>query len=111
MRSIKSISMRSTAILGQSHEQVLQLQEVDLGDHGHRHEVEIIDGVGHAGYQIDQHEKHSQITLAHEEVLQLQEVDLGEHGHRHGVVSSDGVGHEGYQIDQREKHSQIRLVT
>ena len=37
-----------------SHSQVLQLQEVDHGELGHRHEVQSNDKVGHVGYQIDQ---------------------------------------------------------
>ena len=51
--------MKSTKRQDGSHKEVLQLQEVDLGEHGHRHEVESSDGVGHEGYQIDQREKHS----------------------------------------------------
>ena len=61
MWGIKLISMRSPVKLGESQEQVPQLKEVDLGEHGHRHEVESSDEVGHAGYQIDQHEKPSKI--------------------------------------------------
>ena len=37
--------------------QVPQLQEVELGEHGHFHEVESRDEVDHEGYPIDQHSK------------------------------------------------------
>ena len=59
MWGIITISMKCTNRQDGSHEEVLQLQEVDPGEHGHRREVESSDGVGHVGYQIDQHEKHS----------------------------------------------------
>ena len=51
------MSIRSTVRFDKSHEQVPQLQEVDLGEHGHCHEVENSDEVGHAEYQIDHHSK------------------------------------------------------
>ena len=53
------MSIRSTVRFGKSHEQVPQLQEVDLGEDGHRHEVQGSDKVGHAGYQIGWHGKHN----------------------------------------------------
>ena len=53
--------MRSTIRSSESHAQVLQLQEVDLGEHGHCHEEQSSDEVGHVGYQIDQHERHYEI--------------------------------------------------
>ena len=60
MWGIKLISMRSTIRLSESHAQLIQLTEVvDLGEHGHRHEVQSSDEVGHAGYPIDQHEEHN----------------------------------------------------
>ena len=49
--------MRSTFRLGESREQVFKLQEADLGEHGHCHAVQSSDEIGHAMYQIDQHEK------------------------------------------------------
>ena len=39
MRGIKLTSMRSTIGLDESHEEVPQLLEVELGEHGHFHEV------------------------------------------------------------------------
>ena len=36
-------------------QKVLQPQEVDLGKHGHFHEVQSSHEVVHLGYQIDQH--------------------------------------------------------
>ena len=56
---IITISMRSTNRQDGSHDEVLQLQEADLGEHRHRHEVESSDEVDHAGYQIDQCEKYN----------------------------------------------------
>ena len=54
--------MRSTIRLSESHEQVLQLPEVDLGEHGHRHEAQSSDEGGHVRWdQIDQYEKHNWI--------------------------------------------------
>ena len=61
MWGIKFIRIRSPFRLGDSHEQVPQLQEVGHGEHGHRLEVESSDEVGHVGYQIDQHERHYEI--------------------------------------------------
>ena len=51
--------MKSTNRQDGSHKEVLRLQEADLGEHRHRHEVESSDEVDHAGYQIDQREKHT----------------------------------------------------
>ena len=59
MHCIKPINMKSTKRQDGSHKEILQLQKVDLGEHGHRHEVQSSDQVGHVGYQIDQHEKHN----------------------------------------------------
>ena len=53
--------MRTTIGLSELHSQVLQLQEVGLGVHGHRHEVQSIEQVGHVGYHIDQHEEYNWI--------------------------------------------------
>ena len=50
--------MKSTNRLDESHAQVLQLQEVGHGEHGHRHEVQSNDKAGHVGYQIDQLDNH-----------------------------------------------------
>ena len=61
MWGIKLNSMRSTIRLSESHEQVSQLPEVDLGERGHRHEVQSSDEVGNVRYQNDQHEKHKWI--------------------------------------------------
>ena len=47
--------MSSTIRLGESRAQVPQLQKVELGEHGHFHEVESCAEVGHEGYPIDQH--------------------------------------------------------
>ena len=44
-----------------SHAQVLQLQEVDLGGHRHRHDVQSSDEVVYVGYQIDLHEDYNWI--------------------------------------------------
>ena len=51
--------MKSTNRLDESHAHIFQLHEVDLGEHGHCLEEQSNDEVGHVGYQIDQHEKHS----------------------------------------------------
>ena len=51
--------MKSTIRLGESRVEVHQLQGVDLGEHGHCHEVRSGDEVDHVGYQIDQHEEHN----------------------------------------------------
>ena len=59
MWGIKLISLIITIRLSESHAQGLQLQEVDHGEPGHRHEVQSNDKVGHVGYQIDQLEKHN----------------------------------------------------
>ena len=48
----------------ESHAQVVQLEEVDLGEHGHCHEEQNSNELGHVGYYIDQHEKHNQIKCA-----------------------------------------------
>ena len=54
---MKLISMRCTIRLSELHSQVLQLQKVELGEHGHRHEGQSSDKVGRVRYQIDQHDK------------------------------------------------------
>ena len=59
MWGIITISMKSTNRLDESHAQVLQRLEVGHGEQGHRHELQSSDEVGHAGYQIDQLEKHN----------------------------------------------------
>ena len=59
MWRIKLISTKNSIRLGESHAQVLQLEEVDCGDHFHHHEVHSSDEVDHVGNQIDQHEKHN----------------------------------------------------
>ena len=61
MWGIKTISMKSKNMLDGSLAQVLQLPEVDLGEQGQHHGAQSSDEVGHAGYQIDQHEKHNKI--------------------------------------------------
>ena len=63
MWSIKTISMTSTNRKDGSHQKGLQLQKVDLGEHGQRHGAQSSDEVGHVGYQIDQHEEHNYIWL------------------------------------------------
>ena len=55
------ISMKSTNRLDGSRAQVHQLQEVHLGEHGHHHEEQSSDEIGHVGYQIDQHELHKKM--------------------------------------------------
>ena len=57
MRGIKLVIMGSTIRLGESHAPVPQFLEVDLGEHGQRHEVQSSDEVGHEGYHIDQQSK------------------------------------------------------
>ena len=97
------MSMTSTVRFDKSHEQVPQLQEVYLGEHGHRHEVQSSDEVGHAGYQIGWHGKPNQIRWSHAQVLQLLVVELGENVHSYQVQNSDEVGYEWYQIGQHSK--------
>ena len=59
MWGIKLIRLKSTIRLSESHAQVLQIQEVDHGEHGHLNEVQSSDEVGHVGYQIYRHETHN----------------------------------------------------
>ena len=60
MWGIKLVIVGSTIRLGESHAPVPQFLEVDLGEHGQRHEVQSSHEVGGWGYQIDQHQKHNE---------------------------------------------------
>ena len=57
MRHIKTISMKRQSKCNEQHAKVLQPQEVDLGGHGHGHEVHCSVEVGHAAHQNNQHEE------------------------------------------------------
>ena len=61
MWGIKTISVKSINMLDGSLAQVLQLPEVDLCEQGQHHGTQSSDEVGHAGYQIDQHEEYNYI--------------------------------------------------
>ena len=55
---IKAISMERANRLDWSSAQVLQLQEVDLSEHGHCHGMQSGAEVCHVGHQNGQHEEH-----------------------------------------------------
>ena len=75
--------------------------------HGHCHEVLSSDIVGHAWYQIDQHEQHNidkvsdMIKFLNFKKLTLVSTDIA----MRSKVVMKYLGHVGYQIDQYEKHN------
>ena len=57
MWHIKPISMKRPSRCNEQHAKVLQPQEVDLGGHGHGHEMWSSVEVGDVAHQTDQHEE------------------------------------------------------